>query len=293
MVSNTNLDENSGIRGFFLEYQLILFFILTFAITWGIAAIILIFMPLFIQAWGPLSLRHPYYYTMWMIAVYGPPIAAFIVISIAYGTKGLKAYYKRLLNWRFKIVGILIVVSYIVICILSNYIYIAIGGTPKNIILPWYMFIFAFILFLIADPGSLEELGWRGFALPHLQKKYNALWSSIILGIIWGIWHLPAFFISILPQSSFSLPLFIIKSVSMSIIMTVAYNKGSKGSIPLALLIHWVANLMYMIFNLQDLLLYLIVTILSTGFAVILILIFGPENLGDEKYTNTVPLNKE
>ena len=293
MMNNKEIQENSGIRKFFLEHQLPLFFVFAFAITWGIAASVLLFMPIYIEAWGPVNLENPNYRALWMIAVYSPAISAITVISIAYGKQGLRAYLKRLLNWRFKILGIVILISVFVMAIFANFIYLAIGGTPKPIEQPWYLIILFCLFCLIYDPGPMEELGWRGLALPELQKRYSALWSSIILGFIWGIWHIPAFYISALSQSSFSLPIFIIETTSLAIIMTVAYNKGSKGSIPLAFLIHWAVNLSGLFYNIADVRFFLIQTILFTCLAVLLIILFGHENLGDEKYTNAVPLNKE
>ena len=145
---------------------------------------------------------------------------------------------------------------------------------------------------LLYDPGPMEELGWRGFALPHLQRKHNALWSGIILGLIWGVWHLHAFYIAALAQSSLSLPIFIIMTISLSIIMTAAYNK-SEGSIPLAFLIHWLVNLGGLYFNTQTFTYFLIYTILMTCATVVIIIIFGPENLGESRYTTPIPLNEE
>jgi membrane protease YdiL (CAAX protease family) len=94
----------------------------------------------------------------------------------------------------------------------------------------------------LADPGPLgEELGWRGFALPRLLKGRSALSAGVILGIIWGVWHLPAFIIAGTPQNNMSFPLFMIGVVALSVLMTWAF-KGTGGSVLAAALIHWTFN---------------------------------------------------
>jgi len=62
---------------------------------------------------------------------------------------------------------------------------------------PWYLVFPALgqALFL----GPLEEFGWRGFALPVLQRKLSPFWAGLILGVIWAVWHLPSLFISGMP----------------------------------------------------------------------------------------------
>jgi uncharacterized protein len=96
--------------------------------------------------------------------------------------------------------------------------------------------------------GSLsEELGWRGFALGRLQAKWNALVSSIILGLLWFCWHLPLFFVNGTTQKVwgfgsvgfFGFFLFLMAS---SVIMTWVYNRNG-GSLLSAVLIHCVSNL--------------------------------------------------
>ena len=287
-MNNNELEKKSSRGGYISEHQLSMYFISTFAITWGIAVAVLIFMPWLVQIWGPLSLDNPYYFTLWMIAVYGPPISAFSIIFISYGKNGLKIYLKRLLNWRFGVIGIVLLISIPIIGTCANFIYIAMGGQPKELSEPWYILLLLSVFMLIYDPGPMEELGWRGFALPKLQQKYSALWSSIILGFIWAVWHIPAFYIAALPQSSFSLPLFIISTIALAIIMTVAYNK-SEGSIPLAFLLHWLINLNGMYFNVEDITFFLVETILYICLAVFLILILGPKNLGESRYTTPLP----
>ncbi len=67
---------------------------------------------------------------------------------------------------------------------------------------PWYRVLPALATGLVIGP--IEELGWRGVALPLLQRRFAPLWSSLILGGIWGLWHLPAFFLSKSPQGAWS-----------------------------------------------------------------------------------------
>jgi uncharacterized protein len=56
--------------------------------------------------------------------------------------------------------------------------------------LPAYLSTFVFVLFL---GGALEEPGWRGFGLPALQERYSPLWATLILGLVWGVWHIPVY----------------------------------------------------------------------------------------------------
>jgi len=103
-----------------------------------------------------------------------------------------------------------------------------------------------YILFL---GGPLqEEFGWRGYALDRLQEKYNALVSSVMLGFIWGLWHLPLFF---MPRQEmyYNVPIlgFILGTIFFSIIFTWIYNNTSR-SILAVLLLHTTGNLSHFIF---------------------------------------------
>ena len=137
-----------------------------------------------------------------------------------------------------------------------------------------------------ADPGPLgEELGWRGFALPRLLEGRSALSAGVILGIIWGVWHLPAFLIGGTPQHSMSLPLFIIGAVGISVLMTWAF-KGTRGSIVSAVLIHWT-------FNTCSDLTRMPLAVISVGLIVIaaalVVAITGPELSRSRAYEGALP----
>jgi uncharacterized protein len=68
------------------------------------------------------------------------------------------------------------------------------GGSKIPLVLPGYV-----MLLLLEAAG--EEIGWRGYALRGLQANLSALASTLIIGVVWALWHLPLFFIVGLPQT--------------------------------------------------------------------------------------------
>ncbi len=112
-----------------------------------------------------------------------------------------------------------------------------------NLPFSWYSFIPFAIYYVLDDPGPLgEEGGWRGFALPLLQRRFPPFLASIILGAVWSIWHLPAFYISTLNQSNLSFPVWLLGNITLVTFMAYAYN-ATRGNIPLMIVIHWTYNL--------------------------------------------------
>lgn len=99
------------------------------------------------------------------------------------------------------------------------------------LIVPW-------ILFEILTNG--EEMGWRGYVLPRLQAKYNALVSSLILGVIWSTWHLPKF-LGTGWNTNQSFSWFTLFSLSAAVLYTWLYN-NSRGSLLLVVLFHATQN---------------------------------------------------
>lgn len=95
------------------------------------------------------------------------------------------------------------------------------------------------IVILLISLG--EEFGWRGFALPRLQKRLSALNSSLILGVIWGIWHYPGFLIGAGVPLDMPFAVFVLWTVLAAILMTWVYN-NTGGSVLSAILMHSAAN---------------------------------------------------
>jgi membrane protease YdiL (CAAX protease family) len=121
------------------------------------------------------------------------------------------------------------------------------GGVEQTLMQPA-----ALMLFIGANiiGGPLgEELGWRGFALDRLQNKWNALVASLILGIIWAVWHFPLFFIQGTPQQGMGFGTFLfwlwsLQVVSLSVLTTWVYN-NTQRSILSAVFMHFMLNSTY------------------------------------------------
>jgi uncharacterized protein len=84
-------------------------------------------------------------------------------------------------------------------------------------------------------------LGWRGFALPTMQEYMSWRSASLLLGAIWGIWHLPLLFVTGSPQSNIQFIAFFVLIISSSVFYTWLYNR-SKGSVLPVLALHTVSN---------------------------------------------------
>jgi membrane protease YdiL (CAAX protease family) len=208
------------------------FLLITFGITWSLFALFVLFPDWITDTFGPLSGRHP----LFVLAVYAPTIAAFYLVIARAGLGGLKRFLTRLALWRtnpvwwaFLILGIPL------IFIIGS----ALKGNLSTYTLPFDTLgaglgAIGFMLIL----GPIEEFGWRGIALPLLQRRLVPFWASLVLGLIWGLWHLPAFLMSGTPQSAWGFTPFLIGVVSINVILTPLFNT-SGGSIILAMLFHF------------------------------------------------------
>ncbi|MCW8932867.1 MAG: CPBP family intramembrane metalloprotease [Gammaproteobacteria bacterium] len=215
--------------------SLIPFLLITFGLAWGILALFIFFPDPMNSIFGKLTGQHPLFF----LAVYAPAIASFIIVIHYAGIEGLRRYLSRLLLWRSSIVW------YVFLFLGIPLIYMGSAVLKGNILsepFPFSSFQAFFVaIVLTAIKGPVEELGWRGLALPLLQRKFSPIWAGLILGIIWGFWHLPAFFLSGTPQSAWSFIPFFVGSISVSVIVTALFNK-SHGSILLPVIFHFQLN---------------------------------------------------
>lgn len=208
------------------------FLLISFGLAWGIVGLYILLPERMEGVFGQITGNHPLFF----LAVYAPAIAAFILVARHGGLKGLRRFLGRMLLWRCS--------SAWYIFLLIGIPLIFIGGSALKGNLSTEPFPFASIqamfmaLVLAAIKGPVEEFGWRGFTLPILQRKFAPIWAGMILGVIWGLWHTPAFFLSGTQQSEWSFSAFFVGCLAISIIATALFNSSS-GSILLAALFHF------------------------------------------------------
>lgn len=203
------------------RHRLALFFVLAFLLSWY---------PWFIAlARGRTTGPNPL----------GPLAAALIAIAIVSGKAGLKDLLRRLVRWRVGLGSYAVAVGLpILLCGLAALAAGAVARGPVNVagirwqdVVERFLFIFLFI-------GLGEEPGWRGYALPELQRRHTPAVATLILGAVWAVWHLP------LIGTEFPLPIvpaFLVSLFGGAFVQTWLYNRTG-GSILLQIILHATVN---------------------------------------------------
>lgn len=216
------------------RHQLISFFVITFAITWGLGALAIFLPRQFRILFGELTDTSPMYF----LAIAAPTISATILTFAQNGWNGLRSLYKRLVRWRFGIQWYaLILIGIPLVGWITTRITISdpLKDTRNFSQLLWLL------LYLLITGPLCEELGWRGFALPCLLNRFTPFTASLILGVIWGVWHLPSFFMGGMVQKGMPLVIFILYTPCLSILMTWVFQH-THGSVLSAVMIHYMVN---------------------------------------------------
>lgn len=212
--------------------SLVPFLLIAFGLAWGILALFIFFPDEAAGLFGRLTGQHPLFY----LAVYAPAIAACIVIIYHTGTGGFLRFLSRLLIWRSSPAWYAFVIAGIPLLFYAGS---ALKGNLFSEPFPFSSLqALPGALLFAGIKGPVEELGWRGFALPLLQRKFTPLSAALILGLIWGFWHLPAFLLSGMQQNEWSFVPFLAGTVAISVIMTPLFN-ASRGSILLPAFVHF------------------------------------------------------
>jgi membrane protease YdiL (CAAX protease family) len=184
-----------------------------------------------------------------VIGTFGPLVAAVIVTARESGRAGVRSMLSRVVRWRVAPIwyGVALL-GPLVLTLAAMVVEVALlGGQPPSLgvligELPSSLLtlvVTAVYMLIFVTLG--EEVGWRGYALPALQARYSALLASLILGVLWALWHLPVFFNPDTSYSNLPFLLFLVFMVPVAILITWLFN-SSGGSVLMAMFFHAVIN---------------------------------------------------
>lgn len=181
-------------------------------------------------------------------AYLGPVSAAFLVTALAEGRAGLRAWRGRLLRFRVRWtwwVGVALAVPLVIV--LTTLLVPGALGQARAFPLSLLLAYIPMLALQVVTTAFAEEPGWRDFALPRLQRARGPVLGTVILGLLWGGWHLPLFLSAWgdYPHASPLQPVvFVAGCVPLSLVMTWVFNRTGQ-SVPLVMLLHASINTTY------------------------------------------------
>ncbi|OOY18754.1 CAAX protease family protein [Thioclava sp. DLFJ5-1] len=211
---------------------LLAFLALTFAITWGVIGSYIFWPDAMAARFGQISGSHPLFF----LATWAPAIAAFTLVVASAGLGGLRGFLLRLLIWRCPAPwwGFILLVIPLVFMVGS----IIKGGPLLAPMPPEGVGAMVSVMFMMLLLGPIEEFGWRGVAQPLLQRHVAPFWAGVLIGAIWGVWHLPAFYLAGVVFAEWSFLPFFIGNITLAVLVTPIFN-AARGSLLLPMLFHW------------------------------------------------------
>ena len=260
---------------------------------WSTNAIIAFFALAFVWSWGigyaasQIGSRSAVSATaLLMVSSFGPSIAALAVVAFFSGRAGLRDWLACCLNhrvgWRWFAYAFL---APPVVMLAALAIHVSLGGEIEALLpadkIPLAIVNFGLVL-LVGGPLG-EEFGWRGYAMPALMARNDWRTASLVIGVVWGLWHLPLFFMAGTAQSQMPIPVFLLNILAGAVLFGWLFVR-SQGSVLPALIAHmslnsW-AGLLHIVPTAATGRPYAIVTALLSAIAIVLLVI--PERRGGE-----------
>jgi uncharacterized protein len=175
----------------------------------------------------------------------GPTLSAFIMTATTEGREGVRQLLGRYVLWRvglrwyvFALLGVPLIMLVGTMAYSMELPNLAALGGPSYLL----SYLVSFALVTLLGGPLLEEGGWRGFALPRMERLHGPLLASLILGVLWALWHLPEFLVPSWAASSggssiLSIILFIVFAITVTVVITWVFN-NTRASVLLAILVH-------------------------------------------------------
>ena len=211
-----------SVRKWVARHELGLFFVLAFLLSWAIWPLVLLN-----------SDSSP-------LVPFGPLMAALIVTALSEGGQGVAALMRKMSHWRVNPLWYAVaLIGPFVLTALAGAAAVAAGAPSPGLgVYSDWSGILTSLLATAVLIGIFEEVGWRGFALPRMQRNHAALSAALLLGMIWAVWHLPEL---VSDPSERELVPYLLAVLAYSVLITWLYN-STRGNLPIVILFHAAIN---------------------------------------------------
>ena len=234
----------SAHQGLLARHPLVSFFVMAYAFSW------LVWTPWVLGEDGagllPIKLSDATSGLLNAAAILaGPTLAAFIMAAATEGRAGVRRLLGQYVLWRvgiqwylFALIGVPLIMLLGTVVVSGDLPNLGALGGPSYVL----SYLAFFVLVFIFGGPLLEEPGWRGFALPRLERLHGPLVGTLILGVLWALWHLPEFLVPSWAASSggggiLGITEFVVITITFAIIITWVFN-NTYASLLLAMLVH-------------------------------------------------------
>jgi membrane protease YdiL (CAAX protease family) len=225
--------------GLLARHPLVFYFVIAYGCAW------LVELPVVLSRTGtgllPYTLPRPVEALTIAAATFaGPTLSAFIMTNVTEGRVGIRRLLRRYVLWRvhlrwYLFILLIIPASEVLGAIVLPGVLDSYHPLTLSLVLSYPAAFLA--TFLLGGPLG-EEPGWRGFALPRLQELHGPLVGSLILGVLWALWHFPLFWSGIwTPPTIPNMVMFVVMTTALTVIMTWVFN-NVKGSLLITMLMH-------------------------------------------------------
>jgi membrane protease YdiL (CAAX protease family) len=189
------------------------------------------------QPSGLVALSGPLY----LLGVFAPALVALVLTVRADGRAAVASLLHRTLVWSVGARWYLFAVGYFAAIKLAVAIvhHVITNEWPGFSQTPWFVMLLAIVVSAPVQAG--EEIGWRGYLLPRLSTRVGLPVASIMVGAIWGCWHMPFFLIAGTDKSGQSFPAYVLGVMALSVAMAWLYWR-TQGSLLLTMLMHAAVN---------------------------------------------------
>jgi membrane protease YdiL (CAAX protease family) len=177
---------------------------------------------------------------------WAPAVAALAAAALTGGKRSVREWAVRLVRWRVRWYWyVIVILGPAAFSLLVASCYALIGGSFTEA-LPWLkapvVLLPLFLIILTVTDGYGEEPAWRGFALPRLLERHGTFLASLIVGILWALWHLPLLWTAGIDAQQLPWWLLILDVPAKSLFFTLVFQR-TNGSVLIAAIFHGATNL--------------------------------------------------